>query len=203
MDICVAEDAFPRFDLRAPRCWRSHRRMVSRPISIPMSRRPPTNDSTEAPARLNRSNSSRCGSNRTVAWLRGCRACATAWASVVGGVATDGEWPGNDMGASGSLYAWWSGGARGAPGAHSKRIRLDVGVLPYFFVLFLLGESVHSLCSFIGWFIRLIDFLDFVFGVLVESVSLRFGFPSFSVHFSNEITLGSFDPSLFVGGGGC
>lgn len=203
MDICLAEDAFPRFDLRAPRCWRSHRRMVSRPISIPMSRRPPTNDSAEAPARLNRSNSSRCGSNRTVAWLRGCRARATASASVVGGVATDGEWPGNDMGANGSLYAWWSGGARGAPGAHSKRIRLDVGVLPYFFVLFLLGNSVYLLSSFIGWFTRLIGFLDFDFRVLIKSVSWSFCFPRFSVHFSNEVTLGSIGPSLVSGGGGC
>jgi hypothetical protein len=151
MDICLAEDAFPRFALRAPRCRRSHRRMVSRPISIPMSRRPPTKDSAEAPARLNRSNSSRCGSNRTVAWLRGCRACATAWASVVGDVVTDGEWPGNDMGASGSQYAWWSGGARGAPGAHSKRIRLDVGVLHSCFVLFLLDELSHRWGSILAW----------------------------------------------------
>jgi hypothetical protein len=151
MDICVAEDAFPRFDLRAPRCWRSHRRMVSRPIPIPMSRRPPTKDSAEAPARLNRSNSSRCGSSRTVAWLRGCRACATAWASVVGGVVTDGERTGNDMGADGSLYAWWSGGARGAPGAHSKRIRLDVGVLYSCFVLFLLDDLSHRWGSILAW----------------------------------------------------
>lgn len=203
MDICFAEDAFPRFDLRAPRCWRSHRRMVSRPISIPMSRRPPTNDSADAPARLNRSNSSRCGSSRTVAWLRGCRACATAWASVVGGVVTDWEWPGNDMGADGALYAWWSGGARGAPGAHSKRIRLDVGVLPYFFVLFLLAESVYSLSSFIGWFIRLVDFLGFVFGVIVELVVLSFWFDWLVFGFGGRVLLLSFGPSLAAGGGGC
>lgn len=203
MDICLAEDAFPHFDFRPPRCWRSHRRIVSRPISIPMSRRPPTNDSADAPARLNRSNSSRCGSSRTVAWLRGCRAWATAWASVVGGVVMDGERTGNDMGADGALYAWWSGGARGALGAHSKRKRLDVGVLSYCFVLFLFGESAYSFSSLIDRFTRLVDFLGFVFGNMVELVSLSFWFRSFAGYFSGKVTLGICVKNLSAGGGGC
>ena len=122
-----------------PRSCRSHRRSVSWPISMPSNRRPRARDSTDSPDWRSRSNSSRCGSNCAVAWLRGCRAWATAWASVVGRGGVGGEWMGSDMVVNGSPYAGWWGGARGAPGAPSKRPRLDVGVLPSAFYLFLFG----------------------------------------------------------------
>lgn len=140
----------------------SQRRMVSRPISIPISRRPPTNDSTDSPACLNCSNSERCGSNCAVAWLRGCRAWATAWARVVGRGGLSGEWVGNDIETDGAQYAWSLSRARGAPGARSKRKRLDVGVLPYSFVLFLSDESdyISSLVS--DWVVGLINSLSLV-----------------------------------------
>lgn len=140
----------------------SQRRMVSRPTSIPINRRPPTSDSTDSPACLNCSNSSRCGSNCAVAWLRGCRAWATAWARVVGRRGLSEEWMGNDMVADGAQYAWSLSRARGAPRARSKRKRLDVGVLPYSFVLFLSDESdyISSLVS--DWVVGLINSLSLV-----------------------------------------
>lgn len=194
---------FLRFADRRSDSRRSHCRIVSRPISIPISRRPPTSVSADSPAWANRSNSSRCGSSCAVAWLRGCRAWATAWASVVGREVMSGEWMGNDMGANAAQYVWWSGSARGAPRAHSKRKRLDVGVLPYFFVLFLLDESGFILGSLIGWFIWLVDFLDFVLGVSVELVPLSYWVHWFDVHFPGRVVLGFFGPSFAAGGGGC
>lgn len=130
--------------LRPSSRW-SHCRIVSRPISMPINRRPPTNDSADSPAWASRSNSSRCGSNWAVAWLRGCRAWATAWDSVVGRAVASGEWMGSDMGADGAQYAWWSGRARGAPRAQSKRQRLDVGVIPHCYLLVLVARMV--VCS--------------------------------------------------------
>ncbi len=188
--------------LRPNSRW-SHRRMVSRPISMPISRRPPTNDSADSPACASRNNFSRCGSSCAVAWLRGCRAWATAWSSVVGRGVVSGEWMGSDMVVNGSLYAWWLGRARGAPWAQSKRKRLDVGVLPYFFLLFLLDEVGFFLGSVISWFIGLVDFLVFHFGVIVELVYLSSRFPRLLGHFSGRVILGSVEPSLVVGGGGC
>ena len=186
-----------------PSSRRSHRRRVSRPILMPISPKPAASDSAESPACANRSNSSRCGSNWAVAWLRGCRTWATAWASVVGRGAVSGEGMGSDMVASGSLYAWRVGRARGAPEAHSKRKRLDVGVLPYCFVLFLFGESAYFLGSFSGWFIRLGDFLGFVSGALVELISLSYRFHWVVGHFSGRVIPGFFNLSLVAGGGGC
>ena len=129
---------FRRFRGFVPNCSCSQRRIVSRPISIPMSRRPPTSDSADSPACRRRSNSSRWDSSWAVAWFRGCRAWATAWVNVVGRTVANREWVGSDMGADAQRYGWWSGGARGAPQAHSKRQRLDVGVLPSLF-LFVFG----------------------------------------------------------------
>ncbi len=198
-----AEAPAEAFGLRRLRSRWSQRRMVSRPILMPISPKPMASVSAESPASASRSNSSRCGSSCAVAWLRGCRDWATAWASVVGRGVVGGEWMGNDMVLDGPLYAWWSGRARGAPRAHSKRKRLDVGVLPYFFVLFLLGNSACFLSSCIGSFIRLVDCLDFGFGILVELVSLDLWFHRFSVHFSAREVLGFVCPSSVVGGGGC
>ena len=127
--------------LRPNSRW-SHRRIVSRPISMPINRKPPTNDSADSPAWANRSNSSRCGSNWAVAWLRGCRAWDTAWVSVVGRTVASEEWMGSDMGADEAQYTWWSGRARGAPRAQSKRQRLDVGVIPHCFLLVLVDQRV-------------------------------------------------------------
>ena len=134
-----------------PRSRRSHRRKVSWPISMPSNRKPRAKDSTDSPVWRSRSNSSRCGSNCAVAGLRGCRAWATAWTSVVGRGGVSGEWMGSDMVVNGSPYAWWLGGARGAPRAPSKRPRLDVGVLPSAFYLFLFGAPGCSSRSCPGW----------------------------------------------------
>jgi hypothetical protein len=181
----------------------SHRRRVSRPISIPISRRPPTSDSADSPAWASRSNSSRCASSCAVAWLRGCRAWATAWASVVGRAVVSGEWMGSDMVASGSLYAWWLGRARGAPKAHSKRKRLDVGVLPYFFLLFLFSELSSFFSFVVSWFIGLVDFVVFHFLVLVELVYLSSWFLSLVGRFLSRFFYSSYSQSLVTGGGGC
>ncbi len=134
-----------------PRSRRSHRRKVSWPISMPSNRKPRARDSTDSPVWRSRSNSSRCGSNCAVAGLRGCRAWATAWASVVGSGGVSGEWMGSDMVVNGSPYAWWLGGARGALWAPSKRTRLDVGVLPSSFYLFLFDAPGCSSRSCPGW----------------------------------------------------
>jgi hypothetical protein len=72
------------------------------------------------------------------------------------------------MGVIGERYAQHQGGARGAPRAHSKRKRLDVGVLTYCFVLFLLDESGHLWCSLVGWLSDLVDSLSFGFRSLVK-----------------------------------
>jgi hypothetical protein len=104
------------------------------------------------------------------------------------------------MGVIGERYAQHQGGARGAPRAQSKRKRLDVGVLPYCFVLFLLGEAGFFLGSFIAWFIELVDCLFFVSDVLVELVSLSRWFAGFIGLFLSRFTLGL---GLICGGGGC
>ena len=185
---------------RRPRSCLSHRRMVSRPISIPNKRRPPTSDSADSPARLKRSSSSRCGSSWAVAWLRGCRAWATAWASVVGRTGGNGWSMVSGWAVDGAQYAWRLGGARGAPRAHSKRKRLDVGVLPYCFLLLLVGEAVLIFGSFIGRLMKWVDYLDLVRGDFVELVSLSRWFPWVLDRFSSWSSHGS--DSAF-GGGGC
>ena len=183
-----------------PDCCCSHRRMVSRPISMPISRRPPASDSADSPARLKRSSSSRCGSSWAVAWLRGCRAWATAWASVVGRMGGNGWSMVSGWAVDGVQYAWRLGGARGAPRAHSKRKRLDVGVLPYCFLLLLVGEAVLIFGSFIGRLMKWVDYLDLVRGDFVELVSLSRWFPWVLDRFSSWSSHGS--DSAF-GGGGC
>lgn len=168
--------------LRPSSRW-SHRRIVSRPISMPINRRPPTSDSADSPAWASRSNSSRCGSNWAVAWLRGCRTWATAWDSVVGRAVASGEWMGSDMGADEAQYMWWSGRARGAPRAQSKRQRLDVGVIPHCFLLVLVDRLIWFSgflggfeFGWIGWLKFSVGswFEWFVFGELVESLSSGF-----------------------------
>lgn len=184
--------------LRPSSRW-SHRRIVSRPTSMPINRRPPTSDSADSPAWANRSNSSRCGSNWAVAWLRGCRAWATAWVSVVGRAVASGEWMGSDMGVDEALYAWWSGRARGAPRAQSKPKGLDVGVSPNFFLLFLLGKSGHLLDSFIGWFFGLSNWWSFHFRSLVRSLNFSFWFVCL-IRLSGS---SFFELGLVFGGVGC
>ena len=197
--------------LRPSSLW-SHRRMVSRPISIPISRSPPTSDSADSPAALSRSNSSRCASSCAVAWLRGCRAWATAWASVVGRAVVGEVWMGNDMGVIGERYAQRSGGARGAPRAHSKRKRLDVGVLTYFFLLFWLSELSSFFGFFVGRFIGPVGSLRlyFVFSVgsfrscsWVESLDLDSLGSRLSDSLDYSVQFLFFELSLGSGGGGC
>ncbi len=191
-----------------PSSQSSQRRMVSRPISMPSSRRPDARVSGESPAWCRRSSSSRCDVSCAVAWLRGCRTCSTAWAKVVGRGVISGEYAGSDMGADGERYVRHPGGARGAPQAHSKRKRLDVGVLPYCFVLFLLDELSHLWCSLVGWLSELVDSLSFGFrslvkwwwcGSLVEPLEL-----DSSVVYSGEYWgRSSCAHGLVSGGGGC
>jgi len=178
----------------------SHRRMVSRPTSMPIKRKPPTSDSADSPAWCRRNSSSWCDSSCAVAWLRGCLAWATAWANVVGGGGFDGEYPDSDMVANEAQYACRPGIARGAPRAHSKRKRLDVGVLYYCFVLLFWGEAGFFLGSLIGWLIELVDCLVFVRGVFVEWVYLSRWIPGFVGQFLDGFSRGS---GLVVGGGGC
>ena len=168
---------FRRFRGLVPNCCCSQRRIVSRPISIPRSRRPPTSDSADSPSCRRRSNSSRWGSSWAVAWFRGCRAWATAWVNVVGRAVVNGEWMGSDMGADALRYGWWLGGARGAPQAHSKRQRLDVGVLPYL-ILFVFGgyfggliggaSVVKSLVGLLTGFISFLDEVESVLGLVLR-----------------------------------
>lgn len=186
-----------------PTSRRSHRRIVSRPILTPIKPNPVARVSADSPAWASRSNSSRCGSSCAVAWLRGCRAWATAWASVVGRGVVSGEWMGCDMVADGSRYTWWLGRARGAPGAHSKRKRLDVGVLPYFFVLFLFSELSSFLDLLVNWFIGLVGFLVILLSVLVEVVHLSSWFLRLAGDFFSRFSRVSFELSLVAGGGGC
>lgn len=186
-----------------PNSRSSQRRMVSRPISMPSSRSPDARVSGESPAWCRRSSSSRCDVSCAVAWLRGCRTCSTAWAKVVGRGGVSEEYAGSDMGADGEWYEQRAVSASGAVGSWSKRKRLDVGVLPHFFVLFLLGESGFFLGSFVGWFIELVDFLIFVSGVFVGLVPLSRWLHRFVGRFSCRFVLGSLDPSLVAGGGGC
>ena len=180
----------------------SHLRMVSRPILIPINPRPTARVSAESPAWASRSNSSRCGSNCAVAWLRGCRAWATAWASVVGRGGVSGDWIGNDMGAIRAQYVWWSGRARGAPGAHSKRKRLDVGVLSYCFLLFWFSQLGSSLDFLVSEFTGLIDLLVFSFGSLAELDCLS-AWVLGLIEFQSKFVFGIVGLSLVAGGGGC
>jgi hypothetical protein len=153
-----------RLDL-VPISRTSHRRMVSLPTLMPISPSPMARVSAELPSPARRSSSSRCGSSWAVAWLRGWRDLATAWAKVSDELGVSGACVGNDMAAIGSPYAWWLGRARGAPRARSKRKRLDVGVIPHYFLLVLMNRSVGFSCCFV----------DLRFGRLSEfSASVRF-----------------------------
>ena len=183
-----------------PSSQSSQRRMVSRPISMPSSRRPDARVSGESPAWCRRSSSSRCDVSCAVAWLRGCRTCSTAWAKVVGRGGVSEEYAGSDMGADGEWYEQRAVSASGAVGPWSTRKRLDVGVLPHFFVLFLLGEAGFFLGLSVGWCIGLVDCLVFVGGVIVELAYLRSWFPGLLGRFLSRFSLGS---GLIFGGGGC
>lgn len=183
-----------------PSSQSSQRRMVSRPISMPSSRRPDARVSGESPAWCRRSSSSRCDVSCAVAWLRGCRTCSTAWAKVVGRGGVSEEYAGSDMGADGEWYEQRAVSASGAVGSWSKRKRLDVGVLPYCFVFSLLNEAGFFLGSFIGWFIELVDSLVFVGSVFVELVDSSRWFVGFIGHFLSRFSLCS---GLIFGGVGC
>ena len=191
-----------------PNCWSSHRRMVSRPISMPSNRKPPTSDSTESPAWRSRSNSSRWTSSCAVAWLRGCRAWATAWASEVGAGGFDEECMGNDRVSDEIPYAWRPGIARGAPRAHSKRIRLDVGVSTYAFVFILVDDYGAYFGCLLHWCISLRlywgSFVEWLLNFsLVEALSLVVGVHSLNGLLSGSVRYHWFELRRVTGGGGC
>ncbi len=194
--------AFLRLTGLRPNSRLSHCRSVSWPMSIPSSRRAPISVPTDSPAWRRRSNSSRCDASLIVARLRGQRTRATASANVGGEVGVVEECAGSDMGVTGERYAWRLSRARGVPRAHSKRQRLDVGVLTYAFV-FILYDAVSSIFGFmVGRFVGLIDSLVVVFGVLVEWIDLDFRFLRFA-SFLGRSVLGFFGVGLMVGGAGC
>jgi hypothetical protein len=102
----------------------------------------------------------------------------------------------------GAIYSSPICDATGAHRATSKRKRLDVGVLTYFFLMFWL----HRLSSFfgflVGWLIGFVDLLVSGFGSLVELdylISWIHGF----LKFQSKSFLGFFDLHLVAGGGGC
>ena len=154
----------------------SQSRMVSRPTSIPNRRNPPTSDSIDAPPWRSRNTSSRCGSSRAVAWLRGQRARSTASAKVSGRAGVIGDGVGVNMATDWQRYGWRPGGAMVTVGWWSKRIRLDVGVLTYFFLWFFLNDfsSLKLLLRLSCWILRLVDVFRFSFDELVQSLRLDF-----------------------------
>lgn len=181
--------------LRSSSRW-SQRRMVSRPISIPSSRRPSANVSGELPASCSRSNSARCGSNFTVAWLRGWRACSTAWAKVVGRGVVDGEYTGSVILADGDWYEQCVVSARVSAWCWSKRQRLDVGVYPNCFV-FILADGFSD---FSDYFVDLsFDWLSSPVGELLILCSCILG--ELSEWVSSVVLSDSSDG--FSGGVGC
>jgi hypothetical protein len=116
------------------------------------------------------------------------------------------------MGVIGERYARHPGGARGAPRAQSKRKRLDVGVLPYCFVLFLLAESGSFLGSLVGSLLGLVESLRFIFRYLVqwvwvdlfvESLDLVFLVDWLSDSLGKISSCSAFGLSLSFGGVGC
>ena len=113
----------------------------------------------------------------------------------------DEEWMGSDMVLDEAWYACWSGDARVAPEAQSKRQRLDVGVIPHCFLLVLVGRLVGFLgflselsFGWVGWLILFVGSWVrwFVFGELVESLGSGFQVGSSSHHLG-----------WVYGGGGC
>ena len=190
----------------------SHSRNVSWAISTPIALSPPTSEPTDSPAWQRRSSSSRCGCNWAVAWLRGQRARATASTRLDG--RTDGrlEWVGCDMGVNGEQYALRSGSAMGAVWVPSKRKRLDVGVLTYFFLLFLLSELSSIFGFVVGWIIGMVDPLRFysVHGVgsfhlwsLFESLDFESLVSRWSGSVDFPVRFWSFELNLISGGRGC
>ncbi len=193
-------------------CWSSQRRKVSRPISMPSNRKPPTSDSTESPAWRSRSNSSRWTSSCAVAWLRGCRDWATAWASVVGGGGFDKECMGNDWVSNEARYADRTRIARGAPEAHSKRKRLDVGVSSYAFVFILVDDFGSFIGFLLHWLIRWLVSLSLYWGSFVEwllncswveSLGLVAWVRSLNGILSGSVRHYWAELRMFTGGGGC
>jgi hypothetical protein len=128
----------------------SQTRSVSDPICTPSRRSPPTSDSTDAPSRRSRSNSSRCAVSCAVARLRGYAHSATAWARVGGEPVANSERIGGCWGVIRQQYAQRLGGAMGAGRDWSKPKGLDVGVSHFCFV-FLFHCFERFDCS--RWFV--------------------------------------------------
>jgi hypothetical protein len=113
----------------------------------------------------------------------------------------DEEWMGSDMVFDEAWYACWSGDARVAPEAQSKRQRLDVGVIPHCFLLVLVGRLI-SFSGFLSdfgfgwldWYVGsvVLGWVLFVVGGLVESLSSGF-----------QVGPCSLNSGWVYGGGGC
>jgi hypothetical protein len=135
-----------------------------------------------------------------VARFFGQLARSTASARVGGIVGVVVKCIGSDMGVMWERYVWRCSGASGAPGAHSKRKRLDVGVLSYYFVLVFL-VWVGSSVDFLNYrLVSLFGLLRFGFGSLVECFLLGY-LVGWVIGFLGRLYAGS--SRLIIGGGGC
>ncbi len=92
--------------------------------------------------------------------------------------------------------------ATGAHRATSKRKRLDVGVLTYFFLLFWFSQLASLFGFLVGWLIGLVDLLVFSFWSLAQLDYLISWIRGF-LKFQGKFFLGFFDLHLVAGGGGC
>ncbi len=136
----------------------------------------------------------------------GCRA-GTAELSPGRGVGATAVWlvwgRGNDVGlpcCMRSTYPASAGDATGAPGAISKRKRLDVGVLTYSFVLVFVSGLGSFFDSWSNWLIGLVDSWFLGFGSLVEYYLFGLGV-SWVSGFIGRLDYGLL--RLMIGGGGC
>jgi hypothetical protein len=99
-----------------------------------------------------------------------------------------------------STYPASAGDATGAPGAISKRKRLDVGVLTYSFVLVFVSGLGSFFDSWSNWLIGLVDSWFLGFGSLVEYYLFGLGV-SWVSGFIGRLDYGLL--RLMIGGGGC
>jgi len=159
-DSIVRSDAtgftrrFRRFIGFRPSSRLSHSLSASSEISTPTPRNAVASTSTESPSRRSRSSSSRCGSSCAVFDCRAWRALAANSASVGGAAGVDSWLDGGGLVVMWERYAERPRSAMGVLLPGSKRIRLDVGVLTYFFLWFFLSgftslSPVHLLSGFI------------------------------------------------------
>lgn len=188
---------------REPRnCALNHSRKASSEILMPSPLNPALIAASDSPARRSLSSSLRWGSSWSVLGFLGQRAWATNSVRVgfLGG--TIPEWFGGVVGVMWERYSEPCGGAIGATWFASRPAGLDVGVLPYFFLLFWFNRLRSPFDFLVSWFTGLIDLLVFSFGSLAELDYLSAWILGF-VKFQSKFVLGVIGLGLVAGGGGC